>query len=359
MAMNIQNNIRSRQRMALGRPLDEIAIFLTTYCNLACKMCSFWKKREYGVNHDKVLSLLDEARALGATRFISCGAEIFMREDIFDILSYAERIGFQEISIVSNGSLLNDKQRLEQLEKLRTLCVTISLDGPKEVHEELRGKGVFDKAVETLRELSNRGITVSISSVIMRQTLDRLTEIIDLAAELGIPVISMQPYEREAAGLDNNHNAFEFRPEEEGTVREKLKNLMRYARLKKIQLYTANMMKYVPPYLSRGIRSVPHGGCFVPSRLIVVDTSGNCYPCFMFRNLSINSMGNIKEESLKKTWHNQIHKETIQLVLQKKCPGCLASCSDVDSYNLTAQRGRVSKLITRLGKRIVREMTSA
>ncbi len=357
MAMNILNNKRSLQRMALERPLDEIAIFLTMYCNLSCRMCSYWKKREYGVNHDRVLSFLDEARALGATRFIPCGAEIFMREDIFDILSYAERIGFQEISFVSNGNLLNDKQQLDRLEKLRTLCIIISLDGPKEVHEELRGKGVFDKAIETLRELRNRGITVSISSVIMRQTLDRLTEIIDLAAELGISVISMQPYERETSGLDNDHNAFEFRPEEEGTVREKLKNLMRYARSKRIQLYTGNMMKYVPPYLSRGIRPIPHGGCFLPSRLILVDTSGDCYPCFMFRNLSINSIGNIKEESLKKIWHSKIHKEKILLALNKKCPGCLVACSDVDNYNMTAQKGRVSKLITRLGRRIVRELT--
>lgn len=248
--MNILNNKRSLQRMALERPLDGIAILLTMYCNLACRMCSYWKKREHGVNHDRALSLLNEARALGATRFLPCGAEIFMREDTIDIISYAERIGFQEISVVSNGSLLNDKQRLNRLEKLRTLCVTISLDGPKEVHDQLRGKGVYDKAVEILRELRNRGITTGISSVIMRQTLDRLSEIIDLAAELSIPVISMQPYERETSGLDRNHSVFEFRPEEEGTVRKKLKNLMRYARSKEIQLHTGNMMKYVPPYIS-------------------------------------------------------------------------------------------------------------
>lgn len=54
MAMNILNNKRSLQRMALERPLDEIAIFLTSYCNLACRMCSLWKKREHGVNHDSV-----------------------------------------------------------------------------------------------------------------------------------------------------------------------------------------------------------------------------------------------------------------------------------------------------------------
>lgn len=133
---------------------------------------------------------------------------------------------------------------------------------------------------------------------------------------------------------------------------------MRYAEGKNIFIYTANLMKYVPPYLSRGIIPTPSGGCFVPSRLIVVDTSGNCFPCFLFRTLSTNSMGNINDESLKKIWHSQIHKEKILLALNKKCPGCLVACSDVDSYNMTAQMGRVSKLITRLGKRIVREMTS-
>jgi MoaA/NifB/PqqE/SkfB family radical SAM enzyme len=64
MAMNILNCKQSLHRTALERPLGEIAIFLTTQCNLTCTMCSVWKTGANGVEHDRVFSLLDEARKL-------------------------------------------------------------------------------------------------------------------------------------------------------------------------------------------------------------------------------------------------------------------------------------------------------
>jgi MoaA/NifB/PqqE/SkfB family radical SAM enzyme len=124
-------DIRALHQPALERPLTDLCIFLTSYCNLACKMCSYWKEREHGVSYDRVLSLLEEARSLGATRFHPFGTEIFTREDTLDILSYAESIGFQEINVVSNGNLLLDEQRIERPATLRTLCISISLDGPR------------------------------------------------------------------------------------------------------------------------------------------------------------------------------------------------------------------------------------
>ena len=44
---------------------------------------------------------------MGASRFDPWGTELFMRNDMPDILAYADRIGFREIYVVSNGLLLN------------------------------------------------------------------------------------------------------------------------------------------------------------------------------------------------------------------------------------------------------------
>jgi radical SAM protein with 4Fe4S-binding SPASM domain len=358
--MNILKNRRTLDKQALERPPGGIAIALTTHCNLACKMCSVWKQREEELAHDKILSLMEEALSLGATGFYTCGTEPFTREDTPEILAYAERIGFQEICVVSNGLLLNTGQRLETLERLRNLNIVISLDGPKDVHDGLRGKGVFTSAVEALRELRQRGITCSISSVIMRQTLDRLKEIVDLAVDLGIPVISMQPYQRETAGLDNDHSRFEFRPEEEGDVDKKLRQLMMYADRKKVIVYTAGMMKYVPAYLSKGIRHVPPRGCYVPSRLMIVESTGECYPCFQISNsMKQRSMGNVHEKSLDEIWHNDIHRELIMLALNRKCPGCLAGCGDVESYNALSQGSLLSERMRHIIRRLVNSLRSS
>ncbi len=179
--------------------------------------------------------------------------------------------------------------------------------------------------------------------------LDRLKEIVDLAVDLKIPVISMQPYQREISGLKKNHEEFEFRPEEERAVRKKLKLLMRYAAKRKVLVYTASMMKYVPPYLTRGIRFIPPNGCHVPSKVLKVDSSGNCYPCDMIRNrMKQKSIGNVYEESLEDLWHNKIHQELNLLALNRKCPSCLAGCSDMDSYNAMGNKLWPLSLITRV-----------
>jgi radical SAM protein with 4Fe4S-binding SPASM domain len=346
---------QTSRRQAFDRPPGQMTIALATHCNLACKMCSVWKQRGEELAHEKVLSLLGEARALGATGFSTWGTEPFVREDTPEILAYAERIGFQEILAVSNGVLLNKGQRFETLGRLRNLNIVISLDGPREVHDDLRGKGVYDGAVGALREIRRRGITCSISSVIMRQTIDRLTEIVDLAAELAIPVISMQPYQRETAGNDNNHFQFEFRPEEEATVNKKLRRLMRYAEQKKVIVHTASMMQFVPAYLARGIIYIPPTGCYVPSRMMMVDNNGECYPCIQMRNsMSHESMGNVHRMTLDKIWNNDIHRELIMLALNRKCPGCLTGCSDVESFNALSQRGWLSGWPRRIVSQLAR-----
>jgi len=348
---DIEIGMSKLHQQALERHPGGIAIELTTNCNLTCKMCNEWKRRKHDIAHDKVLSLLDEARALGATGFNTCGTEPFMRDDTPAILAYAERIGFEEICVVSNGILLHEGQILETLGKLRNLNIVISLDGPKDVHDELRGSGVYEKAVEALHELRNRGITCSISSVIMRQTLNRLTEIVDLAADLSIPVISMQPYQRETAGLDSDHGRFEFQTEDEESINKKLSQLMIYAEQKNVILYTAGIMKYVPPYLAQGIIHIPPGGCNVPSRLLIVDSSGECYPCFQIRNrMKHKSMGNVFQSPLIDIWHNNIHQELNMMALNSKCPRCLAACSDMDSYNSMNPKHFLTAMISRLMK---------
>jgi len=345
------------QRRALARPLGRIAIALATHCNLACKMCDEWRRGGVGLAHEKVLSLMDEAHAMGATGFSGCWTEPFMREDTPEILSYAERIGFEEILAVSNGVLLHEGQRLEALEKLRRLNIVISLDGPREVHDDLRGKGVYDKAVEALREIRGRGITCSISSVIMRQTIDRLSEVVDLAAELAIPVISMQPYQREPAGIDNDHSMFEFRPEEEDVLGKKLRRLITYAEQKKVIVHTAGMMKYVPAYLARGIRQIPPTGCHVPSRLLIVDSAGECYSCFQrVDSMKNESMGNAHHQSLGEVWHSDVHSEQVMSALNRKCPGCLSSCSDVESFDVLRRRGWLYTQPGSIVRRIVSDL---
>ena len=132
-----------------------------------------------------------------------------------------------------------------------------------------------------------------------------------------------------------------------------------YAEQKKVSVYTASIMKFVPAYLTRGIRHIPPGGCFVPSRLMIVDSAGECYPCFQMSNsMRDKSMGNVHEETLGEIWHGDMHRELTMLALNRRCPGCLAGCSDVESFNALSQKSWLSGRPVRFMRRLVRKFAS-
>jgi MoaA/NifB/PqqE/SkfB family radical SAM enzyme len=314
-------------------------------------MCSFWKRQGKDPSYEKVLSVLDEAYTLGARRFDPWGTELFMRNDIVDILAHAEKIGFREIYVVSNGLLLNSLKLIDNLAKLKSLVLIISLDGPEAIHDELRGNGVYQQALSSLRTLVIKGIKTSIASIIMRPTIDHLHKIVDLAADLNISIISMQPYCRDLAGPDGDHSIFEFRVTEKKIVSNKIKDLLKYARQKNVIIYTGNMMKHVDSYLAEGVNPFPPHGCHVPSKTLVVDIEGNTHPCFVIDK----NMGNINEMSLSSIWHSDIHNQFISSALEKKCPGCLRACSDVESYN-SGMKNKFRHIADLSAKRLVRSI---
>src|SRR5512144_1727449 len=74
--------------VSLGR-LADVYLFVTNDCNLRCTHCyvssgDYVPPREMAT--DEISGLIDQARDLGATRFLVTGGEPFMVRDIYDII---------------------------------------------------------------------------------------------------------------------------------------------------------------------------------------------------------------------------------------------------------------------------------
>lgn len=71
-------------------------IELTYRCNLKCVHCYITEdkfKKELSLN--EICSILDQLADLGCLHLSITGGEIFIREDIFEILTYAKKKGFK------------------------------------------------------------------------------------------------------------------------------------------------------------------------------------------------------------------------------------------------------------------------
>ena len=316
---------------ALTRPLDEIAIELTVHCNLKCKMCSVWELREHGPDNAKAKELLRDAYELGARHFTPCGAESFMRKDFLEIVEYAHELGYTKQDIVTNGTMITDAQ-LDRLEKMPSVSLHISIDGPPDIHDELRGEGNYAKSVALVRKAVARGIDIGLSGVIMKETIPHLQALVTLAKDLGLKEVSFQPFQTEISGPEKEISRFSLMRTPREEIVAHLKRLDAHAKKLGIKIFTESLFGVIPDYLAHGKRPIPPGGCFLPSKLLLVDFRGNIYPCFFMRGEG-DLMGNVKEDRITDIWHSTHHKQLQTLALTERCPGCLAACSDVEAFD--------------------------
>lgn len=317
-------------RSALTHALEELAVELTVYCNLKCKMCSVWELKQHGVPFELAKKLLRQARDLGAHMFTPCGAESFMRKDFLDLVEYAHEIGYRTQDIVTNGTMIT-AEHLDRLEKCPSVYLHVSIDGPKEIHDDLRGEGNYDKSIATARECVRRKIRIGLSGVLMRETIERAFHLIDLAAELGIGEVSFQPFQEEISGPDKEIPRFSLLRTPKATLEKQLAALSAHAKAKGVTIFTESMFGVIPDYLSTGKRPIPPGGCMLPSKFLLVDFRGDVYPCFFMRT-DDDRMGNVYQDEIVDLWHAPHHNRLQVLALGEQCPGCLAACSDVDGF---------------------------
>lgn len=314
---------------ALTRDLDQLAVELTVYCNLQCKMCSVWELREHGVPLDLAKQILADGYALGARTFTPCGAESFMRKDFLDIVEHAHALGYTTQEVVTNGTMITDAH-LERLAATPSVQLHISIDGPKPIQDDLRGEGVYDKCVATAKKALARGIRLGLSGVIMRETLSTLTHLIDLAKELGVGEVSYQPFQTEISGPDKDIPRFSLMAPQRRELNAKLEEVKAYAEARKIRIFTESLFPAIPGYLLEGKRPIPKGGCYLPAKFLLVDWRGDVFPCFFMRE---DKMGNVHNDRLTDIWHSPIQQQLNILALTERCPGCLAACSDVETAN--------------------------
>lgn len=163
-------------------------LLLTNRCNLKCKMCNLWKDPKKNTLAPKVFKqAIDDLSLLGCAYVSFGGGEPMVVEDLFSYLSYAAaRIPF--VNMVTNGQQL-DSRAARELAKTKMDMVSISIDGLRETHDEIRGiPGSFEKAIGAIENLKRYapGIGITVNTVISPWNVDELLELSDLIEDLGV-----------------------------------------------------------------------------------------------------------------------------------------------------------------------------
>jgi len=149
--------------------------FVATYhCNFRCEMCNIWQKKSVNEMTPEEVGLFFDRWSQFSWVHLT-GGELMMRRDIDDVIA-AIQANCRSLYLLNfpTTGWFGDKtvQLVEKTLKrgVGRLMTTISIDGPKPMHEEMRGlKGSWDRGVETFRRL--RGIKASNFQTVVGMTL--------------------------------------------------------------------------------------------------------------------------------------------------------------------------------------------
>ncbi len=166
---------------------------LTRKCNLSCKYCynrsSFAFPNE--LSKEKIFLLLNELRSVGVFEVRFTGGEPTMHKDFFEIVNYAEKLGFF-ISLGTNGTF--DNNTLEKIKESNIKIIILSLDGPKEYNDSVRGAGSFDKVISNIRKLrEKRDLMIKVNCVLTRDNKGFMEDLVKIAVPLGVNVLNFVP----------------------------------------------------------------------------------------------------------------------------------------------------------------------
>lgn len=178
-----------RQHYLRPERLAELWLHTNNSCNLACTHClvNSGPGQTPGLPSESLKEIIREALAMGTERFYMTGGEPFLRPDIYELIRLVTEEGGRELILLTNATLFRGP-RGNGLDSLSRELVKfqVSVDGGcPETNDPIRGAGTFEKALDGVRLLSQRGFEVSLTTVVTRQNLTELPLLTTLAAEHG------------------------------------------------------------------------------------------------------------------------------------------------------------------------------
>lgn len=289
-------------------PLQTLSLNVAAACNLGCGYCyadggSFGRQARLmsvDVAHASVDRLMAEAKP-GADVVIGfMGGEPFVaRQVVHDTVAYAKRRAADSgrsvrFSVTTNGTLLNDDDI--DLLAANSFHVSISIDGQREIHDQLRpnksGGGSYDAILRNLERMNRRGRPRHLSArATVTPRTDNVPSVIDHLIGLGFDSAGVSPV-LVSQRWDDRYDESDFDRLLEGMVEIALTTTSAiFAR----ERYPFSNFETAVHELHRGThRPYP---CGAGAAYLSVSAEGELFACHRFIDDPEMEMGNIVDGS--------------------------------------------------------------
>jgi len=351
-----------RFRPSASGPPVNLNLNLTRRCNLKCVMCEqhrhdpgptglSWYDPRRELPLAAWVGLLDQVASFRPRLYLT-GGEPTLYPHFSEFLQEAKQRGFV-VHLQTNGTLL--EKVADRLVAQGVEMVTVSMDGPPEVHDTIRGQaGAFGKTREGIKALvaarerqRSPGPIILINCVISKASLATLDQMVPLAQELGADILQMQhtifnsaanvqrhnralsPEFAASQGLDlappsipeGEYYESEIMPADLPQLLDKLKEARRQAQDRVKLLFLPNLpLDLLKPYYLDLAHPFPPV-CNAPWKGCRILPDGTVSPCLHL------VAGNIAAQPFQEIWNGPQMRRFRQIISRRLFPGCARCCS--------------------------------
>jgi len=288
---------------------------LTFRCQNNCVHCYAGGPHETSeLTTEQWKKVIDRLHQIGVFIFTFTGGEPTLREDLPELLFYAQNKGIVT-GLITNGRRLKDRVYVETLEKTGLDFVQVTLESHKpKIHDLITAtEGSWKETVAGIKNIIPTPIYATTNTTLSKYNAASFLETIDFLKKLGIAAFGCNSliYSGKANLIS----------EEFALPLETLKELLPKIRDKASQLklkflwYTPTQYCHLDPVkLGLGVKS-----CSAARINMCVGPSGDVYPCQSY----FESLGNILKNDWQKIWNHplavQIRKKEY---VEPKCKDC-------------------------------------
>jgi len=319
-----------RSNFGRGPRPFKLTLIVTFSCDTRCKMCNIWKRGK-----DGVMTLGEVERFFDRNPHFSwinlSGGEIWTRPDMDDVVSaiISRSPDLFLLDFPTTGQqtdrIVAGVQRILTT-RLPKLLVTVSLDGPREVHEEIRGReGAWDNAVATfarLRELRSKRFDVFLGMTLSNFNEGALFATIDSVREV-LPDVSLSEFHVNVAQVSSHYYEND---DLERTRDECLSDVAEFLRRKGHSFHPVGWLerryqKLSPGFLASGRTPLP---CKALASSVFIDPRWNVFPCSMY-DAPLGSLRD-RDFDLEGLWREERTVAMQRDIANGKCPHCWTPC---------------------------------
>ena len=308
---------------AFPGPPDYVIWEVTLRCNLRCKHCAAaaGKSRPDELDSQEAMEVIEQLGELGVPAVALMGGEVLLRRDWTEIATGLIERGIA-VGLITNGTLFNEKVARQVLE-MGIVQVGVSLDGPRAVHDQIRGvAGSFDRVMKTIELLTSMDIeykTVITSVNTMNiEYLDQTLEILlDNAPGFTwmVNMSSSHEFTRLSRSMMLDKAGFLRLARFIGENRAKYKG--------RLTITATDDLGYFSDVFGE-LHEQPWKGCQAGISTLGIRSNGDVTGCSILPDQFIE--GNVKKRTLKQIWDDPAccsYNRQFQVQdLQGKCKGC-------------------------------------